>query len=274
MRSDALSLARGEVRDGVAAIEHFREVLVSRRVGPRMLRTAVPEMAAGCAPLIAALESVSSALGSELVRDPEGFTAVRGLIAHAIGRVAELGAALATHAGSTVDARVRLSLESVVKRVSAELAAVLRLIDMLGAPVTSDTMTIDFADALLARRAAARPATPAPPSIQAAVELRTDELTVGDARLLLDLLEHAVAAVVRTGVTSPGIVVETGPDDLPTFTVEAASEKALAGARRLTFEVAMRDELPHELAVVRAAARHAGIALAIHDGGRKVTIAL
>lgn len=239
-----------------------------------MLRTAVPEMAAGCAPLIAALERVAEALGSELVRDPEGFTAVRGLIGHAIGRVAELGAALATHAGSTVDARVRLALEAVVKRVSAELATVLRLIDMLGAPVTSDTMTIDFADALLSRRPSARPGAPVPASIQASVELCTDELTVGDARMLLDLLDHAVAAVVRTGVKDPRIVVEAGSDGLPTFTVEAAGSQPKAGARRLTFEAALRDELPHELAVVRAAARHAGIALAIHDGGRKVTIEL
>jgi hypothetical protein len=279
--ADALSIARGEVRDGVAAIEHFLQVLASRRVGPKMLARAVPEMAAGCAPLRAAIAALGDALAEELSTgtddpqggDPEGAAAVRALLAHADARVAELSAALASHQSATMDARERLALEAVVRRAAGELSAVVGLVDLLGAPVTSETTTIDFTDALLARRVVARSGMT---MVHAAVDQRASELVVGDARMILELLAHAVSTVVRAGVDTPRIVVDTGPEGLPVFTVEAARERVAvgSGADRPLFDVALRDELPHEAEVVRAAARHAGIALTIADGGRKVTIAL
>jgi hypothetical protein len=277
--ADALAIARGEVRDGVAAIEHFLQVLASRRVGPKMLARAVPEMAAGCAPLRAAIAALADALAESLSRgeegaaDPEGAAAVRALLGHADARVAELSAALAAHQSASMDARERLALEAVVRRAAGELGAVISVVDLLGAPVTSETTTIDFADALLARRMVARSGTT---MVHAAVEQRASELVVGDARMILELLAHAVSTVVRAGVDTPRVVVDTGPEGLPVFTVEAAREKAQVGSggNRPLFDVALRDELPHEAEVVRAAARHAGIALHVEGGGRKVTIAL
>jgi len=279
--ADALAIARGEVRDGVAAIDHFLQVLASRRVGPKVLARAVPEMAAGCAPLRAAVAALADALAEELAEgadaetpgDPEGAAAVRALLGHTDARVAELSAALAAHQSASMDARERLALEAVVRRAAGELGAVVGLVDLLGAPVTSETTTIDFTDALLARRVVARSGMT---MVHAAVEQRASELVVGDARMILDLLAHAVSTVARAGVDTPRIVVDTGPEGLPVFTVEAARDKAQAGsgAGRPMFDVALRDELPHEAEVVRAAARHAGIALRVADGGREVTIAL
>lgn len=274
---DPLSIARGDARDGVAAIEHFREVLVSRRVGPRMLAQALPEMAAGCGPLRAALDALGGALCEKIAGDAEGVAAVRGLIAHAVRCVDELDAALAAHKGSAVDARVRLALEAVVRRVTRDLGATLSLTGLLAAPITSETITIDFADALAARRAA--PASPAgkravaaPTEVLAAVEIRTAELAVSDAQLLLDLLDHAVATVARAGVRSPRVVVETGPEGFPLFTVEAAAI-TMVGSNAPTFRAPLREELPHEAAVVRAAARHAGLRMTVAEDGRRVTIA-
>lgn len=281
MRSDALSIALGDVRDGVAAIEHFLEVLASRRVGPRMVTRAIPEMAAGCAPLLAALAALIEALTSALVDDPAGLDAVRGLVANASAKVLELGAALEAHVGATVDARVRLSLEAVVRRVAGELSATLRLVDMLGAPVTSDTVTIDLGDALHARRAIGRSTAPphdgaraqGPATARVPIELRTDEVAVGDARLLLNVLEHAITWVIRAGEKAPRVVVEAGPEGFPMFTVRGGARAADLTAP-LAFDATLRDELPHERGVVRAAAHHAGISLTIADDGRTVTIAL
>ncbi|MFT3766101.1 MAG: hypothetical protein QM820_11385 [Minicystis sp.] len=274
--ADALSLARGDVRDGAAAIEHFREVLASRRVGPRMLARAVPEMAAGCAPLLRALTALADALAVELEADPEGVAAVRALLAHAETRVAELLAALAAHEGGGMDARARLAMEAVVRRIAGELSEVVRLVDLLGAPVTSETTVIDFADAIAARRAGSRPGATGTSVAHAPVELRASELSVGDARLVLELLERAVATVVRAGVPAPRIVVESGPEGFPVFTISAGDARN-AGAGRLVFDAVLRDELPASAevpGVVQAAARHAGIALTVADLGRKVTIAL
>lgn len=272
--SDALTIARGEVRDGVAAIDHFLQVLASRRVGPRVLARSVPEMAAGCEPLRAALAALGDAVAHELAADPAGVSAVRALLAHADARVRELTAALGAHAGAAMDARVRLALEAVVRKVAGELGAVMRLVETLGAPVTSETTAIDFADALAARRVVSpRPGTTV---VHAAVEQRASELSVGDAHLVLELLELSVATVVRAGVDAPRIVVELGAEGFPVFTIEAGRQKIAvgSGAGGLVFDAVLRDELPHEADVMRAAARHAGIALTIADGGRKVTIAL
>lgn len=276
--SDALSTARGDVRDGVAAIEHFREVLVSRRVGPKMLAQAMPEMAAGCAPLRAALSALAEALCAKIGSDADGVAAVGGLLIHAARCVDELDAALATHAGSAVDARVRLAIESVVRRVARDLGGCLRLCGMLAAPVTSETVTIDFSDALAARRAAPVVAgakrVGASTEVVATVEIRTAELVVGDAQLLLELLDHAVAWVARARVSAPRIVVATGPEGFPVFTVEGAPAGMVHSAGGLAFHAPLRDELPHEAAVVRAAARHAGLKMTVAEDGSSVIIAL
>jgi hypothetical protein len=107
--------------------------------------------------------------------------------------------------------------------------------------------------------------------VRAAVEQRTGDLVVGDARLTVELLELAVLCVARAGVPAPRIVVETGAEGFPVLTVEEAPpghESALG------LEVALRDELPREMDVARAAARHLGIDLCVTGGGRRVTIAL
>jgi hypothetical protein len=271
--ADALAIARGDVRDGVASIEHFLEVLGSRRVGPRVIARGVPEVLAGCVPLRAALAALVVALDVELAGDPEGVEAARSLLAHAAARVDELAAALEAQGGASLDARVRLALEAVVRRIAGELGTVVRLVDLLGATVTSETTTIDLGDALAHRRLRPRLGST---KILVAVEVRVSELTVGDARMVLDLLELAVSTVVRAGVATPRIVVDLGPEGFPVFTVDSAPAKAggSAGADGQRLDVVLRDELPREPDVVRAAARHAGIALSIAPDRRRVTLAL
>lgn len=267
---DALAITRGEVRDGVAAIEHFLEVLVSRRVGPKVLVRAVPEVRAGCAPLRAAFGAVERALAVELASDPEGMHAVRELLAHAVGRVDELAGALSHSAGrSSMEARERLALEAIVRRIAGELGTVVRMVDLLGAPVTVDTTSIDFTHALEGRR---RPVRPGATVVHAPVELHTCELNVADARVVLELLEFAVVLVARAG-GAPWIVLDAGPDGLPRFTVETERRESIVAVGP-ALDAVMRDELPREAEVVRAAARHAGIVLTIAADRRTVRIAL
>ncbi len=271
--ADALALARGDVRDGIASIEHFLQVLGSRRVGPRVLARGIPEVLAGCGPLRAALATLAAALAVELASDPQGVEAVHSLLTHASARVDDLATTLEGSASLSLDARERLRLESAVRGVAGELGTVLRLADLLGAPVTSETTTIDLGDALAQRRTHPRSGAT---KILASVEVRVTELTVGDARLVLDLLELAVATIVRAGVTAPRIVVELGPEGFPVFTVDAASGGAKhgSGADGQVLDVVLRAELPRESDVIRAAARHAGIALTIAADRQTVTVAL
>jgi hypothetical protein len=272
--SEALSLARGDVRDGVAAIAHFLQVLGSRRVGSRALARAVPEVLAGCIPLRTALAALDAAQRGELAADPEGMEAASALIARALACVDELAAALRAHErASSLDARERLALEAVVRAVAAELSTVVRLFDLLGATVTSETTTIDLFDALAQRRAHHRPGTTA---VHMAVESHLPELTVGNARLVLELLDLGVATVIRAGVTSPRVVVDRGAEGFPVLMVEEGSPPPEAGAGSTTqvLDVILRPALPREIDVIRAAARHAGLTVNVSDDRRRVTIAL
>ena len=271
--SDVLAIARGDVRDGVASIEHLLQVLGSRRVGPRVLARSLPEVLAGCAPLRVSLAALAEALRVELAADAAGIEATRGLLAHATARVDELALTLAAHAGaSTLDARERLALEAIVRPIAADLGTVVHLVDLLGAPVTSETTTIDLGDALAQRRARPRAGSTA---VLAAVDVRVQELVVGDARMVLDLLELAIAVVFRAGVTTPRVVVDAGPEGFPVLTVDAApgAVEQGSGDGQVLF-VVLRPELPRERDVVRAAARHAGIAFTVAEDRRRVSIAL
>jgi hypothetical protein len=268
--TEALAVARGDVRDGVASIEHFLQVLGSRRVGPRVLARGIPEVVAGCTPLRTALGTLAGALGADLAADPDGAAAARALLDHAAQRVEELSVSLSAHEGASLDARDRLGLEAIVRKVALELGTVVRLVDLLGAAVTSETTTIDLGDAFAQRRAHPRAGAR---QIHVAVEVRVDDLTVGDARLVLELIDFGVAMVVRAGVAAPRLVVDLGPDGFARFTIDEAGPLP-AGAKKQVLDVVVRDELPREADVVCAAARRAGIELAVADDRRRVTIAL
>jgi hypothetical protein len=268
----ALAVARGDLRDGVAGIEHFLQVLVSRRVGPRVLARSIPEVLAGLFTLLGSVDALAGAIRLELGNDPEGVEAADGLLAHAEARVREITTALEPHAAaSSIDARERLAVETVVRGVAGELGTLVRLVDLFGATVTSETTTIDLGDAIAQRRD-----RPGDTPVLAQVDVRVADLTVGDARLVLDLLELAVATVVRAGLREPRIVVELGAEGFPVFTVCTPTGKVTegSGGNGQTIYVVLRDELPGEAAFVRAAARHAGIELNMADDRRLVTIAL
>jgi hypothetical protein len=190
--------------------------------------------------------------------------------------VQELQAALATFDQDALDARVRLAIEAVVRPVALDLGNVMRLVDMLGPKAGADSTTIDLYDAfaVAARRSSERVSvTP----VLAVVEGPTRELRVRQPRLVLDLLEFAVATVVGHGVESPRILVDPSASAFPQLVVDSVPPgggKPGAPASRRTLDIVLHAMLPMEADVVRAAARQAGIQLAVAEDGTKVTIGL
>src|SRR5262249_28321909 len=144
----ALAVARGAVRDGVASIENLAQLLGSRRVGPRQLPHALPEVQAGCITLVASLAALDAAMAEHLADDPEGVAAVPGMLARAADRARELGASLEGRETGPIEPRDRLSLEATVCRIAGELGVVLRLTDLLCAAATAKTTAIDLGDVL------------------------------------------------------------------------------------------------------------------------------
>ena len=275
--SDALAAARGKVRDGVSAVENLDQLLGSRRVGPRQLPHAILGVQEGCVHLQEALVELEAEMAKHLRGDAEGLASVASIIAHAEGRVRELVDTLLGREKATIDARERLRLEAIVHRIAVELDTVMRLTDLLSASATSRSTVIDLGDVLAERRSPSRSLTP----VLAMVELRAPAL-VGDARIVLELLEFAVATVVRAGVEAPRIVADRGDEDLLVITIAPSPGRSSTAAPQVApnpkttriLDVSLRPELPCQGAVVRAAARRAGITYEVASDGRSVTISL
>lgn len=285
--SDALAASRGKVRDGVSAVENLDQLLGSRRVGPRQLPHAILGVQEGCVSLLDALTELEGAMKTHLTDDAEGMASVASILAHASGLVNELVDTLKGREKAAIDARERLRLEAIVHRIAVELDTVMRLTDLLSASATLRSTVIDLGDVLAERRPPTRTLTP----VLAMVELRAPAL-VGDARIVLELLEFAVATVVRAGVVAPRIVADRGADELLVITIapspapptgRAATATATASGSTPTesnprttriLDVSLRAELPFQGDVVRAAARRAGISYAVAADGRSVTISL
>ena len=275
--SDALAAARGKVRDGVSAVENLDQLLGSRRVGPRQLPHAILGVQEGCVHLQEALVELEAAMATHLRGDVEGVASVASILAHAADRVRELVDTLLGREKAVIDARERLRLEAIVHRIALELDTVMRLTDLLSASATSRSTVIDLGDVLAERRPPSRTLTP----VLAMVELRAPAL-VGDARIVLELLEFAVATVVRAGVEAPRIVADRGDQDLLVITIAPSPSRASAAAQPTDpnpkttriLDVSLRPELPCQGAVVRAAARRAGITYEVAPDGRSVTISL
>jgi hypothetical protein len=168
-----------------------------------------------------------------------------------------------------------------------------RLVSLLGAATAQRSTWIELEEVLAERRSSPLPSsTP----VLATVEFRAKALVESDPRVLLDLLEFAVATVVRAGVASPRIVADRTSDDLLLITVEASpadnaprSREAPSSARMGSargakaqptsepppsriLDVSLHPELPREVDVVRLAARSAGFDLAIGPDARSVTL--
>jgi hypothetical protein len=273
--SDALAAARGKVRDGVSAVENLDQLLGSRRVGPRQLPHAILGVQEGCVQLLEALAELQTEMEKHLQGDAEGIAAVASILAHASGLGRELADTLKGREKVAIDARERLRLEAIVHRIAIELDTVMRLTDLLSASATSRSTVIDLGDVLAERRSPSRTLTP----VLAMVELRAPAL-VGDARIVLELLEFAVATVVRAGVEAPRIVADRGDKELLVITIAPSPKRAAptsAEANPKTtriLDVSLRAELPSQGAVVRAAARRAGITYEVAPDGRSVTISL
>jgi hypothetical protein len=274
---EALAGARGAVRDGVACIENLAQLLGSRRVGPKQLPHALPEVQVGCVALVAALAALEAAMADQLTDDPEGFAALKAMLEHAASRARELGATLKGREKAPIEARERLALEATVCRIAGELNAVLRLTDLIGAAATVRATLIDLQDVLAQRRPSLRSVlTP----VLAVVELRTAPALVADAWVVLELLEFAVATVVRAGVESPRIIADRGAEESLVITVAEPTTELAFPVEASTVQaprfinVSLRPELPQEAHVVRAAARRAGISLEIGADGRSVKLVI
>src|SRR5215217_5435988 len=104
-----LEAARGTVRNGLAAVGNLWELLKSVRVGPKALRTVLPDVLAACSPVLESLEKLLAA-----VPTGEGTECADALRNLTLLRVKDLERALVHERRKPLKAAERLSLERVV----------------------------------------------------------------------------------------------------------------------------------------------------------------
>jgi len=119
-----LEAARGSVRESLGAIRNVEQLLKSIKVGPKALTAVIPDVHASCAPLLQSFRELLGALAGlgDAPREIEAFVTPR---------IHELDAALASSLTTPMNAKQRLSLESVVSRVAGELDAARGLVELL-----------------------------------------------------------------------------------------------------------------------------------------------
>ncbi|MGK3964328.1 hypothetical protein WMF38_09155 [Sorangium sp. So ce118] len=291
MLGERLAAALGAARDGAAGIESFAHLLGSRRVGPRGVALALPEVCEGCAALVSALGSLSAAVRDGFVEtgDAAAADAACAVLGHAGVEVARLTdelsrAALPAAAPGRVpvrgrgerggaergiDARQRLALEASVRRTARELSGALRLSELVMATLELRPTPLDLIDVLRNWSATAAEGRPVVGISVVSSDGRANEVE-GDVRAVSGLMELAVGMVSAAGVASPHLTVSRLPDGRSTVRIEERSPRQ--GAPAVALDVVVRDGGERAVAVARVVARRARIELVEGTGGRVVTM--
>ncbi|WP_437665829.1 hypothetical protein [Sorangium sp. So ce1182] len=290
MLGERLAAALGAARDGAAGIESFAHLLGSRRVGPRGVALALPEVCEGCAALVSALDSLSAAVRDGFVEagDAAAADAACAVLGHAGVEVARLTDELSrATAGAApgrapvrgrgerggaergIDARQRLALEASVRRTARELSGALRLSELVMATLELRPTPLDLIDVLRNWSATAAEGRPVVGISVVSSDGRANEVE-GDVRAVSGLMELAVGMVGAAGVASPHLTVSRLPDGRSI--VRIAERSPREGAPAVALDVVVRDGGERAVAVARVVARRARIELVEGTGGRVVTM--
>ncbi|WP_437970829.1 hypothetical protein WMF04_16755 [Sorangium sp. So ce260] len=290
MLGERLAAALGAARDGAAGIESFAHLLGSRRVGPRGVALALPEVCEGCAALVSALDSLSAAVRDGFVEtdDAAAADAACAVLEHAGVEVARLteelsraaagappgrgpGRGRGERAGSErgIDARQRLALEASVRRTARELSGALRLSELVIATLELRPTPLDLIDVLRNWSATAVEGRPVVGISVASSDSRANEVE-GDVRAVSGLMELAVGIVSAAGVASPHLTVSRLADGRSTVRITERGPRD--GAPAVSLGVVLRDGGERAAAVARVVARRARIDLVEGTGGRVVTM--
>lgn len=198
----ALAELRGPIRDGVAAVQAFGQLLRSPKVGPRQLGRALPDVLSGTWQLSRDLGQAATGLGPGL---PEGVgNSVVLALSAGRDRTAVFAATLEGHEDKTVEARRRLELEGAVIRLSRELEGALCVIDFALAAASPRKVFLGLADLLRERK-------PPPALVLIPGVLDTPGMSVDADPLLVSSLLDAATALLEPDPLRSALRLEARP---------------------------------------------------------------
>jgi hypothetical protein len=137
-----LNAARGTLREALSALRNFAELLHSVRVGSKAIGSVLPDVAAGCAPMRATIDSLLAAIALR----GSATAATAALSGYFSPRLELLDRELASAGERPLSAKSRLALEQVITRLSLELDTARGLLDLLADAVSNQPVRVDLAE--------------------------------------------------------------------------------------------------------------------------------
>jgi hypothetical protein len=137
-----LNAARGTLREALSALRNFAELLHSVRVGSKALISVLPDVAAGCAPMRATVDSLLAGVSARAGMSE----ATASLATYFSPRLALMDRELGAAGDRPLSAKSRLALEQVITRLSLELDTARGLLDLLVDAVSNQSVRVDLAE--------------------------------------------------------------------------------------------------------------------------------
>lgn len=247
-----VALSRGALREGVAALEAFGDLLGLRRVGPRALERAKSDTFDACGSLLAALGPFEHTLILALGKTSEAEAAIRALGNRIRSHVSPIAEALGDPA--PISARRRLALEAVFRKHRAEFKDCVALCDLAVAAATAAPADLDVVE-LLEQRSGDRMGEA--PIARVGIDVVRSVVVRADRHVLVGLVETAVACVCRAGATTVRLVAGTNDEGVNVIRLSPAP-RGWALPKR-TVSMAVRGEIDLAVDVARVVASRSGL---------------
>lgn len=249
-----VTLSRGALREGVAALEAFGDLLGLRRVGPRALDRAKSDTSDACGSLLAALGPFEHTLVIALGKTPAAQSVMHALAERIRSHVSPIAEALADP--SPISARRRLALEAVFRKHRSEFKDCVALCDMAVATVTAMPVDLDVVE-LLEQPHGDRIADA--PVVRVGIDVVRPVSIRADRHVLMGLVEAAVTFVNRDSPTSLRLVAGTNDDGLNVIRLSPAPRGWVFPKR--TVSMPLRGEFDLAVDVAKVVASRSGLAV-------------
>lgn len=132
-------------RDVVTSLQNLYSLLRSTKVGPRALKSLIPDVRRGCESVGDTLAPLLAPLRTEM---PAGEEATNALLAYVIQLASEITSTLKRAETSDVDARMRLMLEARIASIAPRLDAARALVDLLFTAAEARLVEVELTELL------------------------------------------------------------------------------------------------------------------------------
>ncbi len=247
-----IALSRGVLREGLAALEAFGDLLGLRRVGPRALDRAKSDTCDACTSLVDGLGPFERTLLVALGKTSDAELTLRALGERIRSHVTPIAEALRDPA--PISARRRLALETVFRKHRSEFKDCVFLCELLVAAVTTVPVELDIIE-LFEQFSSDRVGDA--PVVVVGIDVVRSVSFCADRHVLMGLVEAATTFVCQSGTTQVRLVAGTNDDGAHVIRLDPAPRGWTRPNK--TLAIPMRSQADLAVDVTRVVATRTGL---------------